>query len=290
MDSRVQAASRRLDTGSPSSLCRRSFLRQSAASLLAAGLWPGALTARAEVGNAKAEVFDFAVVNDTHYRDDRCGAYLTEAFKQIQSDSKKPELVLLAGDLATDGRKKELGPMKEILAGVDCPVYTTPGNHDYEPDRSGKQYDEFFPNQRNYVVEHKGWTILGFDSTMHTAWVNVAVQPDTLAWLDKTLPKLDPGRPMIIFTHFPLGDDVRYRSTNADAVLQRFENHNLKAAFTGHFHGLTERDHNGVPICGNRCSSFSRGNHDGSKQKGYFAVSAEPTQVSHAFREFLPSS
>lgn len=267
---------------------RRLFLRQSAMSVLAAGLWPGGRTARAAVGNAKAEPFDFVVVNDTHYRDERCGEYLTKAFGQIQAEARRPELILLAGDLATNGRQNELGAMKEILSAVKCPVHVTPGNHDYEPDKSGKQYDAIFPKQRNYVFEHKGWTILCYDSTLHVKWQGVAVQPDTLAWLDKTLPKLDPGRPMIVFTHFPLGDGVSMRSTNGDAVLRRFEKHNLRAVFTGHFHGLTEKQYRGIPVCSNRCMSFSRGNHDGSKEKGYFTARARPENVSHAFREFLP--
>jgi 3',5'-cyclic AMP phosphodiesterase CpdA len=251
-------------------------------------MWPGARTARAEAGNAKAEPFDFVVVNDTHYRDVRCGDYLTEAFEQIQAEQRKPELILLAGDLATDGRKKEFGPIKDILSAQNCPVYVTPGNHDYEPDKSGKQYDALFPNRRNYVVEHKGWTILALDSTLNVQFRNVAVQPATLAWLDSALPKLDPGRPMVIFTHFPLGEGVRNRSTNADAVLKQFEKHNLRAAFTGHFHALTEKKHGDIPICGNRCLAFSRGNHDGSKEKGYFTARAQPERVSHEFREFLP--
>lgn len=271
------------------SLPRRAFLQRSSAALLAAGMWPGSQTARAETGNAKAEPFDFVVVNDTHYRDTRCGDFLTEAFQQIQAEKRKPELILLAGDLATDGRKKELGAMKDILSAQNCPVYVTPGNHDYEPDKSGTQYDALFPKQRNYVVEHKGWTILGFDSTLNVQYNNVAVQPATLAWLDNTLPKLDVGRPMILFTHFPLGDGLRMRSTNADAVLKRFTKHNLRAAFTGHFHALTEKKHGDIPICGNRCLAFSRGNHDGSKEKGYFTARAGEAGVSHEFRKFSPA-
>jgi 3',5'-cyclic AMP phosphodiesterase CpdA len=270
-------------------LMRRRFLRQSAAAVLAAGLWPGARTLRAAKGNAKAEPFDFVVVNDTHYRDARCGDYLTKAFSQIQSEESKPELILLAGDLATDGRKKELGPVKDLLSAVKCPVYVTPGNHDYEPNKSGKQYDAIFPKRRNYVVEHKGWNLLCYDSTLHVKYGGVAVQPNTLAWLDKTLPKLDRGQPMIVFTHFPLGDGVPMRSTNGDAVLKRFAKHNLRAVFTGHFHGLTEKKHGEIPICGNRCLAFSRGNHDGSKEKGYFVARAEAGKVSHKFKEFLPT-
>jgi len=275
-------------TKKQSFISRRLFLRHSAASILAAGLWPGARTALAQAGNAQAGSFDFAVVNDTHYKDARCGHYLTRAFAQIQAESREPELVLLAGDLATDGRKHELGPLKEILSAVKCPVYVSPGNHDYEPDGSAKPFDTLFPNRRNYVIEHKRWIILGYDSTDGVKWSNVAVRSQTLTWLDETLPKLDRGRPMIVFTHLPLGGGVPMRSTNADAVLRRFENHNLRAIFTGHHHGITEKQYGGIPISTNRCMALSRDNHDGSKEKGYFIARAELGKVSHAFREFLP--
>jgi 3',5'-cyclic AMP phosphodiesterase CpdA len=204
-------------------------------------------------------------------------------------EGRKPELILLAGDLATDGRKGELGPLKEIHSNLTCPVHVTPGNHDYEPDQSGKQYDAIFPEQRNYVVEHRGWTILSYDSTENVKWAGVAVQSHTLQWLDETLPRLDRGRPLIVFTHFPVGDGVPLRSTNAEAVLRRFEEHNLRAVFSGHHHGLTQKTHRDISLCTNRCLAFSRGNHDGSKEKGYFIVRATSERVSPAFREFLPA-
>ena len=150
---------------------RRLFLRQSAASVFAAGLWPGARTARAAAGNAKAEPFNFAVVNDTHYRDQRCGDYLTQAFRQIRAERRKPEFILLAGDLATDGRPNELGSMVDILSAVKCPVHVTPGNHDYEPDQSGKAYDTLFPQTaelrgRTQGLEH---LVLRFNSARAVA-------------------------------------------------------------------------------------------------------------------------
>ena len=129
-------------TGKQERMNRRLFLRQSAASVLAAGLWPGGQTARAAAANAKAEPFRFASCNDTHYRDARCGEYLSAAFKQMLAEKDKPELLLICGDLATDGHRPELGPMSDLVKAMKCPTYVSIGNHDYEPDKSRKVWND----------------------------------------------------------------------------------------------------------------------------------------------------
>ena len=55
------------------------------------------------------------------------------------------------------------------------------------------------------------------------------------------LPRLDKKRPLVVFTHFPWGLLVPLRSTNADAVLERFQEHNLQGVFNGHYHGSSQR-------------------------------------------------
>src|SRR5439155_13606041 len=51
-------------------LSRREMLGLSTTTLLAAGLWPGALRAEGEGGSTE---FRFVVVNDFHYLNERCG-------------------------------------------------------------------------------------------------------------------------------------------------------------------------------------------------------------------------
>jgi hypothetical protein len=87
-----------------------------------------------------------------------------------------------------------------------------------------------------------------------------------------------------------LGENVPMRSTNAELVLRKFERHNLRAVFCGHFHGITRRKWRKVPLCTNRCLALSRGNHDESKEKGYWLARATPEKVSYKFVEFLPKA
>jgi len=83
-----------------------------------------------------------------------------------------------------------------------------------------------------------------------------------------------------------LGPLVTNRATNADAVLERFKDHNLQAVFNGHFHASTERKVGDITLTTNRCCSFSRSNHDGSREKDYFLCQAKDGKITRQFVEF----
>jgi 3',5'-cyclic AMP phosphodiesterase CpdA len=261
---------------------RREFLRRSAYGLLTAGLWPGALAAAGEEPDGP---FDFVVLNDTHYRDERCAAYFEAAFAEIRARARY-DFVLTAGDLATDGRPEELGPSRELLKLLGKPSYVAMGNHDHAGDSRQPWIDTFGSDSINFRFDHKGWTVLGLDSTNGTRSSGVVVPDETIAWIGRALRDIPTSRPLLCFTHFPFGDAVKYRLGNADEVLELFRDHNLKHIFSGHFHGLTERKAGDIGLTTNRCIAFSRGNHDGSKEKGYFQCHAENGQLRYEFVEF----
>lgn len=264
----------------PSILTRRRFV-QGAASLLAAGAWPGALAARD--GDAGAG-FHFLAVNDLHYQNDKCGPYFGALVKQLKGHAEKPAFCALVGDLSENGGRNQVGPLREIFQPIGMPVHAVPGNHDFQgQDRNG--YDASYPDSLNYVVDYNGWLCLFLDSTDGSK-SQCAVGRPTLQWLEEMLPRLDKKRPLVVFTHFPWGLLVPLRSTNADAVLDRFKEHNLQGVFNGHYHGSSQRKLGNAAITTNRCCSFSRQNHDGSKEKGYFLCHAKDGQVTRTFVEF----
>ena len=263
---------------------RRQLLRVGAGSLLAAGLWPGRLDAR----DAATEDFSFVVVNDLHYLDKRCGPWFERVVKQIKAMPDKLDFCLLAGDLAENGKPEQLDPVRTNFQSLGMPVHVVVGNHDYCDTDDRKPYEELLPRSINYHFTHRGWQFLGLD-TSHGQRPKVAVQPHTLQWLDDTLPKLDRKRPTVVFTHFPLGPLVIYRATNADQVLERFTGHNLVAVYSGHFHGFSERTEGKTVLTTNRCCAFSKGNHDGTKEKGYFLCKAREGKIVRTFLEVKPA-
>ncbi len=264
-----------------SSLSRRRWMQLSAGTLLSVGLWPG----RALWGDSgRGGEFRFVVLNDTHFHTPKCPAWFQRVRTSVLSHDPKPELCLVVGDLAEEGTRTELGGMREFLRSLGMEVHVAIGNHDYGSDSDRSAWDQLFPNSLNFSFNHRGWQFIGLDSTQGREWQGTRIQPAALSWLDDHLPKLRPGAPSVLFTHFPLGPDVRFRPLNADDVLTRFKPFNLVGVFDGHFHGFTERIlGNGTVLTTNRCCAISRDNHDGSKEKGYFLCTASNGQISRRF-------
>jgi 3',5'-cyclic AMP phosphodiesterase CpdA len=270
----------------PQRLSRREMLGLSAGTLLTAGLWPGVLHAE---GTGNAGNFHFVVVNDVHYLNERCGKWVQGVVRQIKSHPEKIEFCLLAGDLTEHGKPEQMAPMHDLLKGLGKPTYVVVGNHDHRTPDDRKAYEQFFPQRNNYRFEDNGWQFLGLDTTEGRRAYGTSVPPFTLSWLDETLPKLDKRRPTIVFTHFPLGPHVITRPENADHLLGRFKAYNLQAVFCGHYHALTERHVGKVTLTTNRCCSFSRKNHDESKEKGYFLCHAKDGTIQRTFIEVKPA-
>jgi len=260
---------------------RREVLGLSAGALLSLGLWPGALRA---ADNGRGGIFRFLVVNDIHFLNERCAAFLERVLRTMKAGPKL-DLCLVAGDLVDDGSEATLTQVKGILDRLGVPIWPVPGNHDFltQTDRSG--YDKVFPGRLNYSFEHNGWLFVGLDSNDGLRASNTLIQDPALNWLDSHLGKLDKQAPLVLFTHFPLGDKVTNRPRNADAVLERFKDHNLRMVFGGHYHAFTERHRGSTELVTGRCCSISRGNHDGSKEKGYFLCEARDGKINHTFVE-----
>jgi len=209
--------------------------------------------------------------------------------RQMKAHPEKIDFALVCGDLADQGKPAQHGAMRDLLKTLGMPHYTVVGNHDYaEGDMSRQSYDAAFPKQINYTFEHQGWQFIGLDTSEGTHYQDTHVGAHTLRFLDETLPKLDKARPTVVFTHFPMGPDTKMRPLNMDAVLERLKPFNVRAGFSGHFHGFTERDVNGVPLTTDRCCAFSRENHDGTKEKGYFLCEARDGKITRRFVE-VPS-
>ena len=263
-----------------STLSRRRFLRTTALGTAALAGGAGSVLA------AKRD-FSFIVINDSHYKDERCAEYFESAFSWVRENAEY-DFVLMCGDLATDGKLEELQGMKGALELLGKPAYPIPGNHDYA--------DEFEPwtavfgrNRLNYTFTHRGWTFMGIDATQETKSSGVAVKQSTVDWITAKLRKIPKKRPIVGFCHFPFGKLVPLRLRNADGVLGLFSEHNLVHIYSGHFHGYTRREHGSTILTTDKCFAFSRGNHDGTKQKGFFQAHVRDGVLSQEFVEVKPA-
>lgn len=260
---------------------RRQFVSSSLGTLLASGLWPGALAAH----DVKSGSFQFIAVNDLHYLNDKCGPWFERMVQMFKNQSKKTDFVLISGDLAEHGTSEQHGKMQDILKTLGMPYYVVVGNHDYQTQTDRKAYDQLHPGRLNYHFEHEGWQFIALDTSEGTKSQNVKAPQSTLDWLDATLPKIDKKKPIILFTHFPLAFGVPFILQNGKAILQRFLPFNLQAVYSGHYHGFTEKKVGEVVLTTNKCCSFARQNHDKTPEKGFFFCTAKEGKVSREFVE-----
>jgi predicted MPP superfamily phosphohydrolase len=257
------------------------MLRMGAAAALAAGVWPGWLRAG---DGPETEDFTFVAVNDLHYMDERCGKWLEGAFKQM-TGHEGVEFCLLVGDLVEDGRVDQLHAVKDVIKGSGLETHIVIGNHDYAAGMDRGAYEKAFPDTLNYRFEHKGWQFVGLDTTQGRRAKDTIIVKETMDWVAAELPKLDRKRPTIMFTHFPLGFLLPYTPKNRADLLEAFGDYNLQAVFNGHFHSTTLRHSGHATLTTNRCCSFRKANHDGSKEKGYFLCKAKAGEVTREFVE-----
>jgi predicted phosphodiesterase len=260
-------------------LSRRQALRTGAAALLSCGAWPGALQAQ-DVATGE---FRFVVANDLHYFDDRCASFFQRVVKQIQATPGGVDFVLLAGDISDWGQDFHFAALKDIFGVLKKPVHVVCGNHDWADWDNRKPYVDAYPNSLNYTFEHRGFQLIGLDSTERTM-LRASVSPETLGWLDKNLPRIDKNRPLIVFTHFPMHPRLQWPSRNSADVLARFTEHNLQAIFGGHCHAYRAAEAGRAFVVTNRCCSVNVRNHDRTTpEKGYFLCHAKDGQVSREF-------
>ena len=268
----------------PQLINRRDALQKlSAGTLLALGFWPGALrAAEATAGRT----FKFVVINDTHCMSAECVAYLDQVVAALKKQD--PAFCLHVGDLTDKAERMWFEAVRDSFAKLGAPTHFTIGNHDYATDTDRAAYEAVFPKQLNYSFEHEGWQVVALDTTQGQRFQQTAVQPSTLDWLDENLPRLDRRKPTVIFTHFPLAASVKMRPTNAEALLERMKDFNVRAVYNGHYHAFTEHPWREAPVTTNRCCALKRDNHDGTKEKGFFVCTAQDGRISRQFVEFKP--
>jgi 3',5'-cyclic AMP phosphodiesterase CpdA len=262
---------------------RREFIQLGAGGLLAAGLWPGRVMAEPSLKNGPS--WRFIAVNDLHFLEPACRPWFDTVVAAMKRETPDAEFCLICGDLADGGTAAQLEDARDAFKALGMPVYATPGNHDCGPGEDRSAYERIFAGHVNQSFEHRGWQFIGLDSAQGTKYQNIAIQPATFQWLDAELPKLEKKKPTVIFTHFPLGEGVHYRPTNADALLERFLDFNLHDVLNGHWHGFTEKTWQHATVTTNRCCSRVRNNHDGTKEKGWFVCEVADGRLTRRFVE-----
>lgn len=158
-----------------------------------------------------------AQISDPHLRTDRRATYgivdtvtmFERCIAQLSALPRRPDAIVLTGDLAHAGEADEYGLLREIIDPLGIPYYAITGNHD---DRDAMR--RAFPDQPwlqdrrdapggylQYAVDHGPLRIVGLD-TLVPGRSGGALCGDRIAWLDRTLAAA-PDRPTVVLMHHP---------------------------------------------------------------------------------------
>jgi len=165
--------------------------------------------------------FTFVHASDTHIN-----AQNVDRFRRMHAivDSVKPAFVLITGDLVRDALRVPESEargyfelLERELASFDVPVYTVPGNHEnFGIERAlslvsrtnplyGKRMYRSFRGPNYFAFDFGGIHFIGLDSVDYddTRYYG-HVDSMQLAWLERDLARLPPGRSVVTFNHIPL--------------------------------------------------------------------------------------
>jgi 3',5'-cyclic-AMP phosphodiesterase len=170
-------------------------------------------------------------------------ALLSEAIKHLHQLDRRPDLVLITGDLTDEGRTVEYEHALELLAQLQIRYCVIPGNHDHrERFRSAFVAHRYLPKtgRLHYCLEDMPVRIVALDSSVPNEH-HGAIDESGLHWLSETL-QADRIKPTLVIMHHPpfqsgIGYLDEYSLRAPDALREIIQAApNIEAVLVGHVH------------------------------------------------------
>lgn len=215
------------------------------------------------------------------------GPHFEEAIRQINAAG--VALVLIAGDLANEGRKEEWTEFNRLIKKFSAPVLFIPGNHDVGPKpNSGKEsavtskrYGRYTAalGEGFWVKDLAGVRIIGITGSL----LGTGLPEEASQWemLEKSLASPSP-LPTILLTHYPLflkspnelgGGYWNVEVEPRQRLFSLIKSGGVCAVLTGHLHRSFLLKHDGVLYAGAPAVSF--GLPRGKEPAGWGLVTVE---------------
>jgi len=218
--------------------------------------------------------FRFVFMTDIHLQPEGIASTGFENVIQ-QVNSLKPDFIITGGDLIMDALEQDFERADSLYKlyndyqkKFQALVYNTIGNHEVfgmyptsGVDPSHPEYGkQMFKNRLGHgktyrSFDYKGWHFMLLDGIGFTKDCQYYGHIDSsqIKWIKNDLSSLDSETPIVISIHIPFysisaqvsEDPTAANSkgiviTNANQVLELFNNYNLKAVISGHLHWIEE--------------------------------------------------
>jgi 3',5'-cyclic AMP phosphodiesterase CpdA len=179
-----------------------------------------------------------------------------DAVEHVYGLDRRPDLILLTGDLVDHGKPAEYLHARDMLSRLDIPYLVIPGNHDHRENfRAAFADHAYLPAEGplHYCIDQYPVRIVGLDSCVpgkHHGHIDGA----GLEWLARVLEK-DTRKPtMIMMHHPPFATGIPYmdeygcfEAGRLAAVVERFGN--IEMLVCGHVHRPMLRRWAGTVAC-----------------------------------------
>ena len=181
---------------------------------------------------------------------------LSDPIEHLHGLDRRPDLMLLTGDLVDEGHTDEYSHCVELLRELTIPYLIIPGNHDHRDNlRAAFASHAYLPKRGplHYCVDDHPVRIVALDSTVpgkHHGHVDAA----GLTWLRSTLEANRQKPTVVIMHHPPFVSGITYldqyrciETEPLEAVLLSFSN--IEAVLCGHVHRSMTRRWAGTIVC-----------------------------------------
>jgi calcineurin-like phosphoesterase family protein len=171
------------------------------------------------------ERFTLAQITDLHFGYTAAGEASVQAIVD-ELNRLGPALVLVTGDIAHNGRRREYDRAQHVLDQLTMPIVVIPGNHDRRG--WGAYLTRFgFPYRS---VAFGRWTLLSLDC----GHGRDEFTESQFRFVQRALDAAEPGR-LIVLAHIPLAGKRSVRA-HAGEVMELFERKQVPLVLSGHWH------------------------------------------------------
>ncbi|MEX2583445.1 MAG: metallophosphoesterase [Gemmatimonadota bacterium] len=210
-----------------------------------------------------------AAVGDMHFDPQRKGE-LRGAFSDM---TRQADVLVLCGDLTTHGQPEQMEAFVDELEGVDIPIVSVLGNHDYEGEQ-GERLCAILTERGVHVLDGDGieiegigfagakgfgggfgrWTLGAFGERIYKEFVQAAI--DEALKLETALRSLQTDTKVAVLHYSPIRETLIgepeeiFAFLGSSRLLPPLEAYEVNVVFHGHAHiGTTEaKTPSGIPV------------------------------------------
>jgi 3',5'-cyclic AMP phosphodiesterase CpdA len=196
-----------------------------------------------------------AHLSDLHFgrHDGRLATLLLEDLARLA-----PDLVVVSGDFAQIGSRREFAAARGFLDQLAAPVFAVPGNHDVPARNVYKRFADPYGRYRRFIadelepfLEIGPVAIAGLNTARRLRpgwnWANGSISRRQLARLERRFAESPAGAVRIVVAHHPLMQPeipVPIQTVKrADLALATFARLGVRLVLSGHFHMSYVRRH-----------------------------------------------